>query len=288
MAAASLVNDINAENFETLLIEASQQHPVLIDFWAPWCGPCQSLGPILEKLTAEYAGAFTLAKINTDDQQTLAAQFNVRSLPTVMMIFRGELLDQFTGAKPEGEVRALLEKHLGPAQGQADAEDDAADDLTGLPPTEVVALLQQRLQAEPDNAELKADLVSALARSGEVDQAQTLFAELSGEALDSSAAQSAAALLTFCEALQQALPADKLAATIEQDPSDLSARYQLGSALLLSGHNEDALQQFLEIMRRDRQFQDDLGRRSLVQAFILIEDTGLVSRYRSQMTSLLF
>ncbi|MCA9800319.1 MAG: thioredoxin, partial [Cyanobacteria bacterium HKST-UBA04] len=112
MADSSYIVNVTTDAFETQVIRASFNHPVLVDFWAPWCGPCKSLTPILEKLADEYAGAFMLAKVNTDEEQMLAAQVGVRSLPTVVLIKDGQLLDQFMGALPEGQVRQFLERHI--------------------------------------------------------------------------------------------------------------------------------------------------------------------------------
>ena len=286
MAASNYVFDITSANFEQLVLQASMQHPVLVDFWAPWCGPCQSLSPILEKLADEYAGAFTLAKINTDDEQILATQFGIRSLPTVVLLHNGEVVDHFMGAQPEGVIRQLLERHVGAPQPAP--EEDGAPTAAGLDPSVAVATLQQKITQEPDNQELKVQLADALLRTGELESARKLLDALSGEAKDGDAAKTATARLQFADAVAGAPDATSLEQRLSDDPNDLQARYQLGIQQILNGQAENGLEHFLEIMKRDRSFEDDLGRRSLVNAFQILSDTTLVSRYRQKMTSLLF
>lgn len=286
MAESNYVYDVTAENFEALVLQASQQHPVLVDFWAPWCGPCQSLSPILEKLAAEYAGAFTVAKINTDDEQMLASQFGIRSLPTVALLYDGQIVDHFMGLQPESQIREMLDKHV-----QAPAEepmDPAQAALDSGDAEQAVALLRQKIEQEPDNHELKAELANALLLTGDDQEARQILDDLPLEARESDAAKSALALLQFTDAVTEADDAAALQTRLESNPKDLQARYQLGARLLLNGDYQAGLDQFLEIMKRDRKFEDDLGRKSLLAAFLLIDDMPLVTQYRQRMTSLLF
>ena len=202
MADANYVYDVTTENFETLVLQASQQHPVLVDFWAPWCGPCQSLSPILEKLAAEYAGAFTVAKINTDDEQMLASQFGIRSLPTVALLYDGQVVDHFMGLQPESTIREMLDRHV---QAPADEDiDQAQAALKSGDAEQAVALLQQKIEQEPDNHELKAELASALLLAGSTEDARQILDALSGDATDSDAAKSAQARLQFIDAVADA------------------------------------------------------------------------------------
>ena len=284
---SSYVSDVTTASFESQVLLASQQHPVLIDFWAPWCGPCRSLTPVLEKLVNEYAGALTLAKINADDEQMLAAQFGVRSLPTVALLYQGQILDHFVGAQPEGEVRAMLERHLGPANA-AEPEPEPTELVDPLAPQASVEALREQLAAQPDQPELQAQLAGALALSGELDEAAAVLDQLPDDARNGDAGRAAAARLEFASTALAAAPEAELAAQIEADPDDLRARYQLAARQLLNGVYQPALDQLLEIMRRNRQFDDDLGRRGLVAAFTIIDDPALAARYRSRMTSLLF
>lgn len=288
--ASDKVLEVNQSNFQQDVLQRSHQVPVVVDFWAPWCGPCQSLGPLLEKLTAEYAGAFTLAKINTDEEQLIASQFGVRSLPTVVLLYQGQIVDHFVGAQSEGEIRALLEKHIGPppAAGDDDPEQDWRQSLSGLPPAAQVEALRAQLATNPEQSELQAQLADALLRQGEIEEARKLLAGLDAQARDSDAGKAAAARLAFTDAVADAPPVDQLRARLDTEPDDLDARYRLGLRLLLAGQFAPGLDELLTIMRKDRSYGDDLGRRSLVEALSMVDDAGLVSRYRSRMTSLLF
>jgi putative thioredoxin len=285
MADSNYVQDITTENFETQVLQASLQHPVLVDFWAPWCGPCRSLSPILEKLAAEYAGAFTLAKINTDDEQMLAAQFGIRSLPTVVLIDKGQIADHFMGLQPESTIREMLNRHVTPL---GDEPDDTQAALAEGNAEQALALLQEKIAKEPANNDLKAELADALLQTGAVKEAREILTALPAEARLNNAAKTAEARLHFIDAATAAPDSASLQQQIATQPDDLQARFQLGAQLLLDGHDEAALEQLLEIMKRNRQFEDDLGRKSLVAAFQIIDDAKLVTRYRQRMTSLLF
>ena len=265
MADANYVYDVTTENFEALVLQESQQHPVLVDFWAPWCGPCQSLSPILEKLAAEYAGAFTVAKINTDDEQMLASQFGIRSLPTVALLHDGQVVDHFMGLQPESTIREMLDRHV---QAPPDEDiDQAQAALNSGDAEQAIALLQQKIEQEPDNHELKAELASALLMVGATEDARQILDALPSEVADSDAAKSAQSRLQFMDGVADATDRASLQDQVTNTPGDLTARYQLGAQLLLSGDHEAGLEQFLEIMKRDRKFEDDLGRKSLLAAF---------------------
>ena len=178
------VFDATEQNFETEVVQASLSTPVLLDFRADWCGPCKSLGPILEKVVDSYGGKLKLAKVDTDKEMQLAGAFGIRSLPTVVLVKDGQMIDGFMGALPESGVRAFVEKHLGkPEPGAAPAAETAAPEET---PQQAIVRLQQDIAAHPDQAELKLDLALALARAGEADAAQAqldaLPANLAGDA----------------------------------------------------------------------------------------------------------
>lgn len=284
MSEPAHVFDATTDTFEAEVLQKSLQVPVLVDFWATWCGPCKTLGPLLEKLAAEYNGAFQLAKVDVDKEQQIAAAFQIRSVPTVYLVKGGQLVDGFPGAVPEGQLREFLAQHgIVPAEPPAEAEEPAP-----LDPQAQVDVLRAQITAEPDKAELKLDLAVALLQVGAVDEARSLIDGLPANLSTDDRAIRASARLAFAAALKDAPSPDGLDARIYADGNDLQARHLRGVQLLLGGDDEAALEQFLEMLRIDRGFQDGLPRKALIDAFNVIEDADLVGRYRRRMASLLF
>jgi putative thioredoxin len=283
-AAESYVFDVTEADFEQSVLVASTQGPVLVDFWAPWCGPCKQLTPVLEKVVASYQGAVRLAKVNTDEQQQLAAIFGIRSLPTVMLLKDGRPIDGFMGVQPESAIRALIEKHAGAPP------EPAAPAAPAVPADPAARLAQARalLAQEPDQEAHRLPLIAALIDNGLADEASTELDRLPPDLAESDVAKKARSQLSFAAVLAGAPGEPDLRAAIAKDPAALRARHQLGTRLLLTGDDEGALAEFLEIMRRDRKFDDDVGRKALIAAFDLVADPELVSRTRRQMASILF
>jgi len=287
MTDAAHVFDATTAGFQSEVLEASMDTPVLVDFWATWCGPCRTLGPILEKLAAEYDGAFRLAKVDVDKEQQLAGYFQIRSVPTVMLVKDGQLVDGFPGALPEGQLRQFLAHH-GIVPREAADEPEAVIEAAPRDPREVVADLRAAVAAEPDKAELQLDLALALARTGEAEEAGRLLDALPANLASDDRARTARAALGFSTLLRDAPAAETLDARIAADPRDFAARHQRGAQHLLAGETEAALQQFLEILRLDRAWNEGAARKALIDAFNVIEDAELVSVYRRKMSSLLF
>lgn len=286
-AAKPHVFDATAATFEDTVIRASLETPVLVDFWATWCGPCKTLGPLLEKLAADYNGAFLLAKVDVDQEQELGAAFQIRSVPTVMLVKGGQLVDGFPGALPESQLREFLTHH-GITPAEPAIEDEApADTAPTIDPHEEVMRLRKAIEAEPDKSELKLDLALALLQTGAVTEAGQLLDALPANLATDDRAIKARARLEFAALLQDAPPAEVLRAAIAADPGDLRARHLLGVRELVAGDAEAGLQQFIEMLQRDRAFGDGLARKSLIDAFRVVEDADLVSRYRRKMSSLL-
>jgi putative thioredoxin len=286
-ANAPHVFDANAETFETDVLQKSVQTPVLIDFWAEWCGPCKQLGPVLEKLAADYNGAFELAKVDVDKEQQLAAAFQVRSIPTVFLVKDGQVVDGFPGALPEGQLREFL-KHHGIEAAEAVAEEDDAAAPVAVDPHAEVARLRDELAAAPERDELKLDLALALLKTGAADEAERLLDALPANLATDDRAVRARARLGFAVVLKDAPALPALSAALANDPGDLRAWHLLGVQHLVAGDSESALEAFLELLRRDRNFDDGLARKALIDAFRVIEDEDLVGRYRRKMASLLF
>lgn len=282
------VFDATAQNFETEVLQRSLQTAVLVDFWAEWCGPCKTLGPILEKLAGEYGGAFRLAKVDVEAEQELGAAFQIRSIPTVVLVKDGQLVDGFQGALPEGQLREFLKHHgIEPGADAGIAGDAEEDAPAPIDPQAEVARLREAAAAEPDKAELKLDLALALLQTGEADEAERLLDALPANLATDDRTVRARARLGFAALLKDAPPVEQLEAAVAADGADLQARHLLGVRHLVAGRSEEGLEQFIEMLRRDRAYADGLPRRALIDAFRVIEDEDLVGRYRRKMSSLL-
>ena len=283
---ASHVFDATSDNFENDVLQASTQHPVLVDFWAEWCGPCKQLGPVLEKLAADYHGAFRLAKVDADQEQQLAGAFQVRSIPTVFLVKDGQIVDGFPGVLPEGQIREFLKHHgIEPAEAAA-PEAEAAD--APVDPQAEVARLRNAVAEAPGNDELKLDLAVALLQTGAAAEAETLLDGLPANLANDDRSLRARAQLGFVALAKDAPPVEVLQQAVAANPDDLRARHLLGVQRISDGESEAALEQFIEMLRRDRAFEDGLPRKVLIDAFRVIEDAELVGRYRRKMSSLLF
>ena len=281
------VFDATTETFETEVLQKSLQTPVLVDFWATWCGPCKTLGPMLEKLAGEYHGAFELAKVDVDKEQQIAAAFQIRSVPTVFLVKGGQIVDGFPGAVPEGQLREFLTQH-GVVPLEAAPDEEEAVEAPPLDPQAQVDVLRAAIAAEPDREELKLDLALALLQTGATAEATALIDALPANLSTDDRAVRARARLEFASALQEAPAAEVLEARIAANGDDLQARHLRGVQLLLSGQDAAALEQFLDMLRRDRAYDEGRPRKLLIDAFKVIEDEDLVGQYRRRMASLLF
>ena len=288
MPENSYVFDANVAGFEADVLIASKQTPILVDFWAPWCGPCKTLGPMLEKLAAEFNGGFMLAKVDVDQEQQLAGYFQIKSVPTVMLVKDGQIVDGFPGALPEGQLREFLAHH-GVTPRDAIAEPDTIEaEPEPIDPHAEVVRLRAAIAAEPDKDELRLDLVLALLQTGGVAEAETLLDGLPANLATDDRAVKARARLGFAAVLADAPPREPLFAAIASHPDDLRARHLLGVRQIVEGETEAGLQQFLEMLSRNRAYEDGLPRKALIDAFRIIDDADLVGVYRRKMSSLLF
>ena len=278
--------DATAATFEDTVIRSSLETPVLVNFWAAGFEPCETLGPLLEKLATDYNGAFLLAKVDAQHEQELASAFQIRSVPTVMLVKDGQLVDGFPGPLPEAQLKEFLTHHgIEPA---AVVEEEIAE--VAPPPVDPhaeVMRLRKAIEAEPDKAELRLDLALALLSTGATGESEQLLDALPANLATDDRTIKARARLGFAALLKDAPPVEVLETAIAADPSDLRARHLLGVSKLVSGDAEAGLIQFIEMLQRDRSYQHGLPRKTLIDAFRVIEDQGLVSRYRRRMSSLL-
>lgn len=285
MSNSAHVFDATEATFETDVIQASLTTPVLVDFWAAWCGPCKQLAPILEKIVASYNGALKLAKVDTDAQQQLAAVFGIRSLPTVVLVKDGQMIDGFMGALPEGQVREFLSRHLpAPTEQPADEPKPAVVEK----PEGAIARLRREIAAAPDKPELKLDLALALMQGGDADAAQVELDALPANLVEDAKAKRLRNQLDFARVLKAAPDMATLRARIAQDANDHAARDLLGVRLLLDGNAAAGLDEFLHILRTARTWNDGAAKKRLLAAFSVLDDEDLVGAYRRKMASLLF
>jgi putative thioredoxin len=282
MTQSPHVQTVTQDNFSVAVLERSQAVPVLVDFWAAWCGPCQMLTPVLARLADEYQGKFHLAKVNTDEEQALAVQYGVRSLPTVKVFKAGRIVDEFMGAQPESAVRQTIERHIERPADPLLREARAALEAQQL--DKALNLLAEAGKLEPDNAQIGIEQARALTLSGQVEDAENALKALPMDVQMGADVKILLAQIGFAKVADQSPVTTELEARLAQNPADLAARYQLSARKVLTGDYEPALDHLFEIMRRDRAFKDDAGRKGLLAIFDLLGGRGdLVTRYRTKM-----
>ncbi len=264
--------DVTIQNFEAEVVQASMSVPVLVDFWAPWCGPCKSLGPILEKLETDYAGRFKLVKINSDDEQQLSAAFGIRSIPTCVLMKDGQPADGFTGALPEGEVREFLDKHVPPAIEEPEVIEEAP-----LVPgsADAIAVLREAVAQAPDNDDVRFDLLRSLIQAGLDDDAKVALAPVMPKI----------SVNRKFDAAQRILNAMDFAAThaditwaisqfqskIATNKRDFEAHFDLAQLYIGQRHWTEAMDELLEILMRDKTWAEEKARKTYVAILEVIE-----------------
>ncbi len=268
--------DVTIQNFEAELIQSSMQQPVLLDIWAPWCGPCKALGPLLEKLEVAYAGRFKLAKLNSDDQPEIAAQlsqaFGVRSIPFCVLFDQGQPIDGFVGALPESQIRAFLDKHVpSPDELEAEAELDEAEALIEQgDPAAALARLQQAVAIDPANDDARYDYVKLLLERGALAQAEAAFEPVARKAATDPRLEALGHWIAAQKKAGAARSADTLAAAIGANKRDFEARFELAQTHFAASHFTAALDELLEIVMRDKAWNGDLARKTYVAILTLM------------------
>jgi putative thioredoxin len=282
MADSPFVVTLTAQNFRQVVIEGSFQRPVLVDFWADWCAPCRALMPVLAKLADAYNGKFLLGKLDTEAERELAAQFGIRSLPTVQLFKDGKPVDQFMGALPEAQVRAFLDRHIPRESDLLVARAEALIGAGNL--TDAAALIAQARAAEPDHPRVRIAEIRLAAAGGDTQEAEALINALPVDLLGDPDVVALSGHLRFANVLTGAQPEPELRARLAADPADSEASYQLAAHRVSRGDYEGALELLFGLMRRDRSYGDDAGREGMLMIFDLLGGNGeLVSRWRSRM-----
>ncbi len=280
------IADVTERDFDAQVIQRSHTVPVLVDFWATWCAPCQTLMPLLARLADEYQGKFFLAKVNTDKEQKLAAQHGIRSLPTVKLFRNGSAVDGFMGAQPERAVRVLLDKYA-PSESGTLIDNAVRAQLAGDTAT-ALALLQQALAADPANDRAKLALARVQVALARVAEAEQTLATLAPAACDQPEAVALRAGMEFARLAESSPSLPELEQAVSANPADTEARYRLSARQVLAGRYEAAIQNLLEIVKRDRKYRDDAGRKALLAVFQLLGNTHeLVKKYRPLLANAL-
>ena len=275
------------DQFESEVVEKSHATPVLVDFWAPWCGPCRSLSPVLEKLAEEYAGAFLLAKINTDENQDLALAFQIRSIPQVVLFRDGKAVDQFAGAIPEAEIRRFLKPYCPTeidklfSQAKAELETGRKEEAKGL--------LQQVIDREPQHSPARLALARLLIGEQLPEQARSHLQAIPFLADEKEAADRLEQVVGFQADCEEAGGQASLRIVLESTPQDLAARMALASCLAAAGQYREALEEFLAVVARDKHYREDSARKAMLAVFSLIgERSDLAEEFRGRLARTLY
>jgi putative thioredoxin len=286
MSESPYIHNVSMQNFQNLVLENSINKPVLVDFWADWCQPCQTIMPMLAKLAEEYDGKFELAKVNADEEQELAAHFGIKSLPTMKLFYQGQIVDERMGAVPESDIRAMIDKHI---MSESDQLVQAAMMTYQQGHTaQALEVLNNALAKDPDNAELKVTIAQMVYGEGNSESAVALLDSLDSEGSNLDAAIKLRAEIKLAEQLADLPDLGEIEQRLAQNPTDLDALLQKSKHLTAQGDYDNAMECLLTIIRTDRSFEDDAGRTSLLELFDLLGgEHPSVQTYRRKLFTLL-
>jgi len=293
-AGADLIKNSSTAAFMADVIDASNDQPVIVDFWAPWCGPCKTLGPALEKAVRDARGTVRMVKINVDENQELAQQMRIQSIPAVYAFKNGRPVDGFVGALPESQIKQFVQRlSTGGAKAPSpidDAVEMAKEAIAAGDHGRAATIFTQVLEHEPDNVEAIAGLARAYIARNELERARQALDRAPKESAGNAELAAARASLELAEAGSKAKGAlGELKARIERDPNDLEARYELAAALFAAGEREAAIEQLLEIIRRNRAWNEEAARKQLLKFFEAMGPTDpLTVSARRRLSSILF
>jgi putative thioredoxin len=274
--------NVSRSDFQQQVLDRSNTVPVLVDFWAAWCAPCRSLMPLLAKLADDYAGKFFLAKVDTEAERELAQQYGIRSLPTVKLFKNGKPVDEFMGALPEPSVREFLDRHL-PRESDA-LVDRALEAMAAGEEDEALTGLRTALELDSNYLRPRLELARCLVQAGKLDEADETLAAVSIADADNPEIKSLKAQLGIARNVAGAPDRQLLERRIAENPKDCEARMQFAARLVLEQDYQNAMDQLLEVVRRDRGYGDDAGRRTLLDVFSLLGDNDpLVKQYRGKL-----